>query len=193
MECEFCGYEFPEELGRYGCPNCEGDGPANPARLGRHQGRAESGGIEGRPDAAERSGAVADASRPRQQRPELGTARSGNRGGQEAHGPTEQLRRPLFAPGPADAAWPDILARWPWLAPAIDKTAESVLHGMADGLASGMDFSNRAARLKCCGNGVVPLQAAAAVVVLVRRMSHKSRTTEQFAYELASGLRHHSM
>jgi hypothetical protein len=29
--------------------------------------------------------------------------------------------------------------------------------------------------------------------VLVRRMSHKSRTTEQFAYELASGLRHHSM
>lgn len=62
---------------------------------------------------------VADASSPRQQGPELGTARSGNRGGQEAHGPTEQLRRPLFAPGPADAAWPDILARWPWLAPAI--------------------------------------------------------------------------
>ena len=30
--------------------------------------------------------------------------------------------------------------------------------------------SNRAARLKCCGNGVVPLQAAAAAVVLVRRM-----------------------
>lgn len=121
MECEFCGYEFPEELGRYGCPNCEGDGPANPARHGRHQGRAESGGIEGRPDAAERGGAVADtenightirphieqqrpageqgpdddirrepvglfatvadASSQRQQRPELGTAYSGNRGG----------------------------------------------------------------------------------------------------------------
>ena len=145
-------------------------GMANPTLHGRHQGRAESGGIEGRPDAAERGGAVADASRPRQQRPELGTARSGNRGGQEAHGPTEQLRRPLFAPGPADAAWPDILARWPWLAPAIDKTAESVLHGMADGLASGLDFHHRAARLKCCGNGVVPLQAAAAAVVLVRRM-----------------------
>ena len=145
-------------------------GMANPTLHGRHQGRAESGGIEGRPDAAERSGAVADASRPRQQRPELGTARSGNRGGQEAHGPTEQLRRPLFAPGPADAAWPDILARWPWLAPAIDKTAESVLHGMADGLARGLDFHHRAARLKCCGNGVVPLQAAAAAVVLVRRM-----------------------
>ena len=24
-----CGYEFPEELGAFGCPNCEGDeGPA---------------------------------------------------------------------------------------------------------------------------------------------------------------------
>lgn len=23
--CEFCGHEFPEELGRYGCPNCEGE------------------------------------------------------------------------------------------------------------------------------------------------------------------------
>lgn len=31
-------------------------------------------------------------------------------------------------------------------------------------------MSSRAARLKCCGNGVVPLQAAAAAVVLVRRM-----------------------
>ena len=77
-------------------------GMANPTLHGRHQGRAESGGIEGRPDAAERSGAVTDASRPRQQRPELGTARSGNRGGQEAHGPASQLRRQLFAPGPAD-------------------------------------------------------------------------------------------
>lgn len=25
--CEFCGYEFPDECGRYGCPNCEGDRP----------------------------------------------------------------------------------------------------------------------------------------------------------------------
>lgn len=91
-------------------------------------------------------------------------------GGQEAHGPASQLCRPLFAPGPADPAWPAILAEWPWLAPAIDKETESVFHGMADGLASGLDFHHRAARLKCCGNGVVPLQAAAAAVVLVRRM-----------------------
>lgn len=25
-KCEFCGYEFPDELGRYGCPNCCGEG-----------------------------------------------------------------------------------------------------------------------------------------------------------------------
>lgn len=96
-------------------------GLVHPARHGWHQGRAESGGIEGRPDAAERGGAVADAenightirphieqqrpageqgpdddirrepvglfatvadaSSQRQQRPELGTAYSGNRGG----------------------------------------------------------------------------------------------------------------
>ena len=42
--------------------------------------------------------------------------------------------------------------------------------GIAHWKARGLDFSHRAARLKCCGNGVVPLQAAAAAVVLVRRM-----------------------
>lgn len=26
IACEFCGYRFPERLGRYGCPNCEGEG-----------------------------------------------------------------------------------------------------------------------------------------------------------------------
>jgi hypothetical protein len=26
MICEFCGYEFSDDLGRYGCPNCEGEG-----------------------------------------------------------------------------------------------------------------------------------------------------------------------
>jgi len=90
-------------------------------------------------------------------------------GGAQAYGPTEQLRPPFFAPGPADARWPAILREWPGLAPALDKTAESGLRGVADGLASGMDHC-RAQRLKCVGNGVVALQAAAAAVVLVRRM-----------------------
>jgi Zn finger protein HypA/HybF involved in hydrogenase expression len=26
MRCEFCGYEFDDDLGRYGCPNCLGEG-----------------------------------------------------------------------------------------------------------------------------------------------------------------------
>lgn len=26
LTCEFCRYRFPERLGRYGCPNCEGEG-----------------------------------------------------------------------------------------------------------------------------------------------------------------------
>lgn len=149
-------------------------GLADTAWHGRHQGRPEPSGIEGRPDVAECGGAVADTSSPRQQRPELGATRNDHRGGQETHGSASQLRGAhaigLFAPGPSDERWTGILASYPWLAPAIDKTTESVFHGMADGMARGLDFSNRAARLKCCGNGVVPLQAAAAAVVLVRRM-----------------------
>jgi rubredoxin len=26
MKCHRCGYVYPAELGRYGCPNCHGDG-----------------------------------------------------------------------------------------------------------------------------------------------------------------------
>ena len=101
-------------------------------------------------------------------------------GGQETHGSVSQLRGAydagLFAPGPTDPRWAAILAAEPWRAPAIDKAAESLFCGTPDGLARGLDFSNRAARLKCCGNGVVPLQAAAAAVVLVRRMIGPSKS-----------------
>lgn len=87
---------------------------------------------------------------------------------------------PLFAPGPADRSWADILATAPWLAPALSveehhdaaaafEAAEPVLRGVADGLADGLDFDQRAPRLKACGNGVVALQAAAAFVVLAQR------------------------
>ena len=24
IDCQFCGYRFAAELGKYGCPNCEG-------------------------------------------------------------------------------------------------------------------------------------------------------------------------
>jgi hypothetical protein len=26
MICQFCEYEFPDGLGKYGCPNCYGEG-----------------------------------------------------------------------------------------------------------------------------------------------------------------------
>ena len=54
----------------------------------------------------------------------------------------------LFAPGPADARWPTILARSPQLEPAVRRMA----HGLAD----------RVDRLRAGGNGVVPLAAALA-------------------------------
>lgn len=91
-------------------------------------------------------------------------------GGQEAHGPTEQLCG-LFAPGPSDPRWGPIIAAEPWRAPAISKETESVLCRVADGMVSQLDFGDRAARLRACGNGVVPGQAAYALVQLVGRAS----------------------
>lgn len=71
---------------------------------------------------------------------------------------------PLFAPGPDDHQWRDIIVHYPHLAPAT----EPAVHGLADGLA-GMVDQSRSDRIRCAGNGVVPLQAAVAFVVLARR------------------------
>lgn len=70
----------------------------------------------------------------------------------------------LFAPGPNDERWAEIVAERADLAPAT----ESAVRGLADGLAAGMD-EHRADRLRCGGNGVVALQAAVAFVGLARR------------------------
>lgn len=77
--------------------------------------------------------------------------------------------QPVFAPGPADPAWAEIIRRRPHLAPAL----ESGFCGVANGVAHRMDDS-RAQRLKCCGNGVVAAQAAAAFVALYRRLTWHS-------------------
>lgn len=101
-------------------------------------------------------------------------------GGAQAHGSTEQLCSPLFAPGPNSPDWPGIIRDFPWLAPALSiegqedakaafSASESLLHREPDGLAARLDFDARAQRLKCCGNGVVALQAATALVQLFRR------------------------
>jgi DNA (cytosine-5)-methyltransferase 1 len=68
----------------------------------------------------------------------------------------------LFAPGPADARWGDILRNAPWLAPAI----EPGFHVLVDGCPMVVDES-RADQLRCCGNGVVVAQAAVAYAHLL--------------------------
>ena len=70
----------------------------------------------------------------------------------------------LFAPGPLDHRWPGIVANRPDLAPAV----EPGVCMLADGMAYLVDES-RAHQLRQVGNGVVPLQAAVAVVELLRR------------------------
>lgn len=70
-----------------------------------------------------------------------------------------------FPPGPADLeSWRDILACRPDLAPAISEEeaqAQSEIRGVAYGLDSRVD------QLRAVGNGVVPLVAAYALVILI--------------------------
>lgn len=70
----------------------------------------------------------------------------------------------LFAPGPSDPRWRYILDEFPEVAPALEPSFRCVVNGLAFDMGD-----SRAARLKCVGNGVVPLSAAVAVVVLARR------------------------
>ena len=108
-------------------------------------------------------GAVADAGQPRlphaQQRGQPGQPHPhGGRAVAEFRG------IPLFAPGPLDPRWTAIVANRPDLAPAV----EPGVRMLADGMAYLVDES-RAHQLRQVGNGVVPLQAAAAFVELLRR------------------------
>lgn len=97
---------------------------------------------------------------------ELRTSCDGNRGGQSAHGSTEQPGRALFPPGPADRdAWSGIIAERPDLAPAV----EHEVRGMASGIAGGLDFA-RPDQLRGLGNMVVPQQGALALLVLLDRV-----------------------
>lgn len=143
--------------------------------------------LQQRPEGAEPARAVGEMANTGSegfQGSELGRALHGNRGGEETHGPVEQLRRPLFAPGPADERWRELIASQPWLAPALSieeqhdaqaafAAAQSTVRGAPDGVAARLDFDARAQRLKCIGNGVVALQAATAFVVLARRAGLK--------------------
>jgi DNA (cytosine-5)-methyltransferase 1 len=67
--------------------------------------------------------------------------------------------RGIFPPGPADRE------AWSKVAPS----SQPALCRMANGLAFGLDKSRRD-RLRACGNGVVPLQAAVAYAELLERL-----------------------
>lgn len=88
--------------------------------------------------------------------------------GHEGRAAAELRGAPLFAPGPLDPRWAAIVANRPDLAPAV----EPGVCLLADGMAYLVDES-RAHQLRQVGNGVVPLQAAVALVELVRRAASK--------------------
>lgn len=74
--------------------------------------------------------------------------------------------RPAFPPGPGDAdAWRFILDRWPHLAPATEAPPKSAVRRMDDGMAGPVVY--RVDSLRACGNGVVPISAAGALIQLL--------------------------
>jgi DNA (cytosine-5)-methyltransferase 1 len=117
-------------------------------------------------------------------------------GGGEGAGGAGDLS--LWPPGPGDRdAWRRVLSRRPHLAPAVaQEEAESALRELADGLASPLGYAGsdpgrggddagvggadegvavvavlpRADALRLLGNGVVPAQAALALLILAGRL-----------------------
>lgn len=153
-----------------GAPDADGAGAAVADANGIGQ---QSGGwcglhCERRPGSqlAQRGGAVANTGQPRlphAEQPEPAGAWSGH----EGRAATELRGAPIFAPGPLDPRWAAIVANRPDLAPAV----EPGVRMLADGMAYLVDES-RAHQLRQVGNGVVPLQAAVALVELVRRAAN---------------------
>lgn len=127
----------------------------------------ESGLYGGRAAPAEPGGPVADAGGERwQSGSELGSL-SGQADSAALGDSTPEFRGPFFAPGPdAFDAWAHTLRNAPHLAPALESGVCVLAHGMAFPL-----DASRPDQLRCAGNGVVALQAAAAFAHLFRRLS----------------------
>ena len=148
-----------------------GTGPTGPNVLGEPEGldgrtrcnqRIASGSAES--ESADRL--VANARGAGCEGGELPGACDRGRFGPHAHGPVAELCGPfIFAPGPQSEHWGSIIAHAPHLAPAV----EPGLRVLVDGVAYLVDES-RADALRCAGNGVVALQAAAAFSVLAQRL-----------------------
>lgn len=106
---------------------------------------------------------LADTSITGSQRDELRRAYKEEWNRKKTHGSVSEFCG-LFAPGPNDERWEQIIERRPELAPAVKPDFRMLVNG----LAFDMDDS-RTARIKCVGNGVVALCAATAFVVLTQR------------------------
>ncbi|PYE79822.1 DNA (cytosine-5)-methyltransferase 1 [Xylophilus ampelinus] len=142
-----------------------------------HAGPWPSGG--GAADADGPGPALANASQPRLPHPEQ--PREPGESQPLGRGAIAELRgAPLFAPGPADPVWADLVSAsrvGSWQRAVADDEAGACpwapatkpgVRMLADGLAIVVDES-RAHQLRQIGNGVVPLCAAAAVVVVLQR------------------------
>lgn len=132
---------------------------AHPDGIGR-RGQGDASSSPGEPDNGGAGVALASD-------PGLSLAESGalcGEGRREEGRATAEFRGALFAPGPQDPRWANIIADCPWLAPAV----ESGLCVLVDGQPMVLDQS-RADQLRSSGNGVVALCAALAFVVLVER------------------------
>jgi len=174
MACAGCDPEGQaHQRQRCGLAVDGGDGAVADAgclqRSARHEqgrsGSAEAGRLESDHWPADCGFGLADAS---QQRPQEPIGGGNDRPHERQDAGAEPVAvgdaLPLFAPGPADPRWPAILAENPELAPALEPAFRRVVDGVAFDMAD-----SRSARLRCVGNGVVALQAAAAFVVLARR------------------------
>ncbi|MBY0260974.1 MAG: DNA cytosine methyltransferase [Phycisphaerales bacterium] len=147
-----------------------GIGRGGPPDAGDELGDTDRRSIEGRPAAGleGQSGSsaghrgMADTRRPRRQGRQQRAAAGEGAGTPRPAGELRGHAIPPFPPGPGDrAAWADIIACRPDLSPAIEPAVRGVADGMAD----------RRDRIRLCGNGVVPLAAAAAFRVLHARLT----------------------
>lgn len=84
--------------------------------------------------------------------------------------------RELFAPGPRDGRWRDIINSAQHLAPAT----QPGVHGVVDGASLVVDASRRK-QLRALGNGGVPLCAAVAWGTLARRVLGMTKNNERAA------------
>lgn len=201
----------------WGQPDGTGGGVEHTQGNRRREGRPEPEFRRGRDAAAEHGGELADSESPRKtaaQQPgqprgaERESASLANAGGE---GPQERPRArqdgeslpgpcaatveggdlPIFAPGPADPRWRDILADAPHLEPAVCRVDAGVAPELdprrpalefrvptpAEYVASALRW--RIDRLRACGNGVVPLAAAYAWRTLAARLRAERESAER--------------